>query len=771
MPTTTITLDSPDIFDDPVDLLSTSEFVQFPTKFACLPDDDGNGDGVSSSNPEYPCQRGCGDERAFVMIVEPGDKLPLQFHVPDLANADPLNPSLGWREDGDSWWVGLEVCSLGGEVVWEGPTYEIADSYHTGIGAAGTYQNVVVNVDKVLEITGLSCFFIRLKAFTFFVEYNAVNSFGSWASDTVLEGVPIGTMAINTHPDHFGLWELTGSGWEFRGYPEDGALYWIADSGSWRRYHAASVIYTAHGAAVGGAFSVSKGALEAAFEEVATEDITSEGVEGGITEGIRMAPNDVTKAVGVWRTQNRWAGSGPVGGALSAPFVTQDGGTFTFEGGTSAGAHLGQPGDPVTTRVAWARDTSGAVAMVITGDVGNSHPSWLVKSTDNGATWGFSDFIGFGNGNRMQSLAYYGTEVAAADTSGNLYYSTNGGSSWAMHTLLPGFQAPILGRMNGDRLLAVCRGGSPLFSINNARGTNNGGATWSTPASFPSPGFAWTPTDIVSYGDTVWVFGVGINAPRTGVLMRSLNNGVTWENLPAGAVLGGRADVMGYNTLIATGLVQQQPGGAVTRPGTLFVSYDGGESWDECEHQPAGGAESVAGRVLPGTWEVVDGPDIAEPGDAPFDHLYTMTYRVRRCNERIVRFQSTGAGRDCNGFIHDIADIRVDKANGDGEPVAFQYDFKLAGSLEVQSLPITRERTENGKLLSVVTQTTALLRLKPLPEAIARLLQAVAGNEGFLVNGERWDELDALAKNNENGAHWHISTVLKRDDCDRDTRC
>lgn len=265
------------------------------------------------------------------------------------------------------------------------------------------------------------------------------------------------------------------------------------------------------------------------------------------------------------------------------------------------------------------------------------------------------------------------------------------------------------------------------------------------------------------------------------------------------------------------------------------------------------------------TWVGLSGPPIsAEPEE---DYLFTMGYRLRHCDEKIVHFESTQKGRDCVGFIHDMGRVvGADVNNADylgfwnmsdqfpeytdpgtivlnqydglpyqlnegnwealdapeaesfwimantqgwvfsgADPVAivtvlagiilrfrshpayrrwtniydheapsmsaFQWSFKVLGSVEKESLPVDRDLSDNGRLLASTSKTVARMRLRGMPETIAAIIQAVLATSGFTINGQTWSEVSTITKNNDRGSHWWINSQLTREDCTERTDC
>ncbi len=194
-----------------------------------LPD----GDGLSSTDEGYPCQRGCGTEFSFFYLVEAGDTIPLQFHAADNYNANPQVPTAGWRVTDPAYWLSLEILDGSGNLIWEGSTADLSTSFHVGFGEFGGYQNVVVDVDKLLAVlagipyTG-NCFSFRLKARSLVAEYITVNG-EERPGDT--SGLPVGWTTIDI--DTFEVLEWNGTAFVvIEPNPPTGNFY-VAETGQW----------------------------------------------------------------------------------------------------------------------------------------------------------------------------------------------------------------------------------------------------------------------------------------------------------------------------------------------------------------------------------------------------------------------------------------------------------------------------------------------------------------------------------------------------------
>lgn len=767
MPITHVTVENANLDGAAFDLESITEYKELPRKYDCLPDD-GGGSGTDSQDF---CQLGCLNEPGFMFIVEPADTINLQFRFPDYVNEDPNSPTYGWlNSEGGQYFIRLEAVGMNGVVLWSGPLFQVSLSFGVYMSDAGPVQNVQVSVELLLRRLppGTSCWFFRTVVVIARPEFTPVNYFGSWDGDPPY-GVQ-GTVVMNNDPAHFGFFELKPNGWELVGQPEDGDIIYVASTGTFQQYTAGSmVVYTAHGAAAGSAFSFSKGSVTGPFSVTDTIPVLagSNTQLGGVVLGLRTSPDNSDACTGFIKRVRRWNGSQTSDNA-------EGGGASTVDGGANWSPDLDDdgpmlPNDARSTRVCWATEDPGTVWLVSQGYQANGINPLLRKSTDYGATWTTKDFDGTADDQEATSVvAYSGLgDLCVGMKSGRIYFSTDGANTWDYIDPIAGFGGyVVVGRMNDDDVLAV-GAFTGKYSTNQTRGNANV-QPWSAAQSFPSVGFPWRCTDILHQGDKVFVFGVSQDG-LTGVLMRSPDSGSTWENVPAASVLGGRADLIGFDTIVATSHSWAgEVGDTATKAGTVYVSTDAGSTWTVLPNQPSGGAEAVSGYTSPGSWAIVPQPGLQEPGeDLPTDSATTMAFRLRRCDEPIVHFKSEASGIDCMGYVHDLGPGTILGTNA--QP--FQHDFKVQGSLEVEEFPIAREVTKNGRLKNVTLSTKARLRTWGLPQLVARRVQTVLGSADFELDGEKWEVVDGVKKNNEEGSHWYLDTLVSRDDCDTGATC
>lgn len=494
MPTLIVPIENPNLDSTAFDLRSVTERVDLPRKHECLADEEG--DGISSTQTNYACQNGCGDESPFMWIAEPGDRIPLQFQVEDLINEDPQRPQFGWYEGEGDYFVRLQVLNAAGELVWQGPAADIASDYHVGFGSFGPYQNITVDVDKLLEqLPGILCWSFRVEVISAFTAPNSANA------DALPEGTPSeGFSYIN-----FGLKQVLqyiAGQWVRIGPDTDDELWYVANTATYYRWNGSN--WTA---LVG-------------IPEEAEPD-----VDYLFTMGYRL------------RKCNEKV--------------------IAFESNASG------------------RDCAGFIHEIgrVTGSEINN-----------------ADYVGY----------------------------------WNMEEELPPYTDPntvVLNQYNAKVYQLIA-------------------GTWEAQED-PEPNSFW-----VMANDQGFVFSgpppVQLIAVQAGTILRF--------------------------------------------------------------------------RVVDGKWTNI------------YDH----------------EKPSTGA---------------------------FQWSFKVAGSVEVEVLPVDRELSENGLLLRSTSRTVARMRTKGVPETVVKIMQAVIASKGFTIDGQTWMEVGALTKNNDTGALWWINSQISREDCSAATDC
>lgn len=167
------------------------------------------------------------------------------------------------------------------------------------------------------------------------------------------------------------------------------------------------------------------------------------------------------------------------------------------------------------------------------------------------------------------------------------------------------------------------------------------------------------------------------------------------------------------------------------------------------------------------TWVQIPDPGYEVPGEElPRQYVGTMAYRLRKCDEPIVHVKVSRNGLDCIGRFHgDAVGGGVIGTPLGVMPASYQYNHKLKGEVEVDEFPIETETTKDGRVKSTTLSTKAVMRTEGLPIVVAKRLQVMLAEPNVTVNGDSWDTVDTVKKNNTNGSHWYVEARLRREDC------
>lgn len=234
-PSTTVTvveIDNPRLSAAAHDFLTVTEHKDLPRVVECQ-----DGEGVLwSSDEEFSCQDGCGTERPFAFVVEPGDTIPLQFQLQDFLNTDPENPALGWRGTSGEYWLEIEVLDTAGNLIWSGPTPHISEFFEVGWSGGAGYQSIVVDVDMLLAQLpeGTTCWSFRVKVFSSIATgYTIVDA----------ETAPSGTPATGYTYIDFGSGDVlqwNGTSWVVVGPTRPNELFYVVETAHWYLWNGTS---------------------------------------------------------------------------------------------------------------------------------------------------------------------------------------------------------------------------------------------------------------------------------------------------------------------------------------------------------------------------------------------------------------------------------------------------------------------------------------------------------------------------------------------------
>lgn len=293
-----------------------------------------------------------------------------------------------------------------------------------------------------------------------------------------------------------------------------------------------------------------------------------------------------------------------------------------------AGSNVGSIYRSADSGVTWTALTSAgsrgwyglATNAAGTKIIATANTGFVYISNDSGATWTQTSlpsqtWVG-------AAMSPDGTKLLtafASTTDGNLYYSSDGGTTWAAQKDAAG--AVISSRWrnvdlsdDGQTMVAASLSTSQIWK------TNNGGASW------VRSGPAWTAGNV---GVAISANGQTITIGQlSGGLETTTNGGTSWITKASGVNSDAYRVAMSADgtKLIATG----STGDAASTPNAVYTSLDSGATWQQHATQgtaqwftPAMSADgskvifgSLNGRKL---WTGVWGPEstVSEPAPAP----------------------------------------------------------------------------------------------------------------------------------------------------------
>lgn len=110
----------------------------------------------------------CGGDKPYFQPVVDGDLIYQQFRLEDLFNSEIENPTYGWKNGGDEFWIEAKI-------VWSSGQELALDSQDIIAGKEvgyfnGSYQNLILNSQKIKDYMNLNlisgaCFWIQLQTY------------------------------------------------------------------------------------------------------------------------------------------------------------------------------------------------------------------------------------------------------------------------------------------------------------------------------------------------------------------------------------------------------------------------------------------------------------------------------------------------------------------------------------------------------------------------------------------------------------------------------
>lgn len=241
-------------------------------------------------------------------------------------------------------------------------------------------------------------------------------------------------------------------------------------------------------------------------------------------------------------------------------------------------------------------DANTAWITFYDGSGNQTYPKYVANTTNGGTTWTaklvsslpssalISDIHAFDNNN-----AYIVSAPASGTTANGLWKTSDAGSSWTKVSGI--FNNSSFGNIiyfwNNSEGIVI---GDPVGSKYEMYKTTDGGTTWNTLSTAPSPvngdeyGYVGGK---VSYGDHLWL------TSNTGRILHTADKGLTWNSYIAPI-----DDFAGENSSGAMSFSSENYGLIVDNTGWLWVTEDGGSNW---ELKDAQGYYTADIKYIPGS--------------------------------------------------------------------------------------------------------------------------------------------------------------------------
>jgi hypothetical protein len=274
----------------------------------------------------------------------------------------------------------------------------------------------------------------------------------------------------------------------------------------------------------------------------------------------------------------------------------------------------------------------------------------------------------------------------------------------------------------------------------------------------------------VGYIDGRTVQNVLVSMPR---LCNLLPDGTNCFYFRVKICEGGTSAASAYT--IETFISTPTPGDLCSPVGSLYASLGPAQLWD-CTVTGLQELTFNAGDYLynkaTGLWyeKVGEGLDRVDPPEIPegcdvFSYCYTLPFKLERC-QQLVTFEADFLGFDCLGNYYGELSGYFGSSN-----FFYKNIFKVRGTLEVIAYPIEIELNDANVRLKRTMYERALLRTWGMPEIVAKRIANVFMGDTWSVNGQSWDNVEEVAKNNDTSSYWWINLQLEREICEKPQLC
>jgi photosystem II stability/assembly factor-like uncharacterized protein/pimeloyl-ACP methyl ester carboxylesterase len=249
--------------------------------------------------------------------------------------------------------------------------------------------------------------------------------------------------------------------------------------------------------------------------------------------------------------------------------------SIVFISNINDGLYKSSDGGSSWTAISFGRQ-GGALSSVTTLRIDPSNPSTVYvigslgfyKTTDGGANWGKLNLSQVGTNSSLLIDPNATSTLYASGFSGQVFKSTDGGSSWTSATAIPNSSSLLANLTFSPSSTATLYGNSfdgRIFRSSDA------GATWSNIGTLPNNFFTTSFTVDLSNPNVFYV-GAKIDntRPGSGGEYKSTDGGASWQKINSG-----------LDNLNITTTIISSSGIYLGSEGGVFKSTDGGSTWSD----------------------------------------------------------------------------------------------------------------------------------------------------------------------------------------------
>jgi photosystem II stability/assembly factor-like uncharacterized protein len=271
-------------------------------------------------------------------------------------------------------------------------------------------------------------------------------------------------------------------------------------------------------------------------------------------------------------------GASAAGPATHMSAISRDGGvTWTATAVTGITAGL----DASACEAVWM-DGDTVRILVAQGETSAGAPPVVARSDDYGVTWATAN-VGTTNAlfapHSQSMFALDSSHIWLGLDSGEIYFSSNGGVTWAEQDT--GGNADAIRAIHfADERVGVAVGGNAAST--EILYTQDGGEHWAQAADNDPAGAANMANAVVCFDRLNWMVGYETNA--TGILYQTEDGGVTWMRLyptfPTNYVSGGQVNSLVAINRLVVWIGLQYVGAAASAWGAIGRTFNGGADWE-----------------------------------------------------------------------------------------------------------------------------------------------------------------------------------------------